>query len=307
MHKFLTLTSTTALLLGAFLITGCSSSDDGATTTVPADDGGGGGTTTGGSTTFDGNTAPAAIDATNTEAIGKAAGESVQKADASTGLPGAIAINSPINMDQINDIVLSTANSLNIPAGIDVPGVCSSGSASMSDTAAPPTSGPYDMTITYNDCTVTNTNITVDGSAVIHYDDFSNPTTAFSITYNNFTVTDPVNGTQTINMSMACNGTGCSFNSDFAGSDGVTHRITNFNVSGDASSGFSGSATFFHGTYGEVTTSFSGITYGGSCGSIPNGGTITYNSTDGSSGTIIFAGDCSVSGSWSNSGGSGSF
>lgn len=301
MNKFLTLTSTTALLLGAFMITSCSSGGGGS-----SNDGGGGGT----GTAFDGNIDPAAIDASNSEDIGKAAGEAVQKADASTGLPGAIAVSSSVNMEQINGIVLATTNALNLPAGPDVPGVCDSGSATVSDTT-PPSSGQYNITITYTACRVTGTDITVDGTASIRYDDFTDLNAGFSITYSNFTVTDPVNGTTTIDLNFSCTNlsdfTTCTYNSDFVGSDGATHRVTDFTISGDQVSGFNGTATFLHGTFGEVSITITNITYG-NCGVFPDGGTISFSSSNGSSGTIIFNADCTVSGTWDDGAGlSGSF
>lgn len=293
MNKFLTISTSTALLLGAFIITSCSS-DDGTTGTT--------------GTTFDGNSSPAAIDASNVEAIGKSAGESVQKADASTGLPGAITITTSTDMNQINNIVLATANISDLPASVDISSqICTSGTAS--STFPTVSSGPADIVTTYSNCLVIGSEITIDGKATIHYDDILNLTVNFSITYSNFTVTDPVNGTTTINLTIACTDLGnCTLNSDFVGTDGVTHRVTEFTITVDATNNeFSGSATFFHGTYGEVTITITGVTYGGSCGDIPNGGDISFTSSDGSAGTITFNPDCTTSGSWTNSAGSGTF
>ena len=225
-------------------------------------------------------------------------------------MPGAITVSSSIDIAQINDIVVSTTSLLNFPAGFDIPGVCNNGSASVPDTEAPPTSGPYNVTITYSNCEVTGTNITVTGTATVHYDDFTDLNAGFSITYNDFTVTDPVNGTTTINLSFSCTNLSdintCTYSSDFVGNDGITHRVTDFNITGDSTSGFNGTATFFHGTFGEVSITITNITYG-SCNTYPDGGDISFISSDGSSGTIIFNSDCTTSGTWSNSSGSGSF
>jgi hypothetical protein len=295
-------------LLTAFfiLITACSSGGDSSSQTTPT-------TPTTTTTTFSGNTAPAAIDASNVEAIGKSAGEAVQKAAASTSLPTSIAISSSSpDMDQINNIVLSTARSINQPAGYDISSyVCESGTASSTyDYTTPVTSGPYDETITYNNCKYSGSNITVNGSVIIHFDDIGDLNAAYSITYNDFTVTDPVYGTTTINWSYSCTNLSdyysCTYSSDFVGSDGVTSRITEYSIYGDPTGGYTGSATFYHGTYGEVSLTITGITYG-SCGALPDGGDIAFSSTTGSSGTIMFHSDCSVSGTWVSGTGSGSF
>jgi len=282
------------IMLSAFILLGtaCSSGGGG------GDDG----------VTFDGNEAPAAIDASNAEAIGTGSGEAVQKADASTSLPGALALGSSANVNQINSIVLSTADILTLPAAEELPGVCSSGSASISDVPSA-TSGPIEFTITYKTCAVTGTNIIADGKAVLDFDDVGNPDAGFTITYINFKVTDPVNGTTTLNLVMDCtNPASCTFNSDFVGSDGSTHRITDFSISGDASSGFNGSATFLHGTHGRVSITITDISYNGTCDPFPSGGSIAFSSSNGSSGTIIFNSDCTVSGTWNNGAGtSGSF
>lgn len=290
MNKFLTFSTSTTLLLGAFLITACNSS------------GGGGGTS---SITFDGTTSAAIIDDINAEAIGTASGEAIQKADASTGLPTLISISNTTSMDELNNIVISSVNTSNLPAGLDISsGMCTSGSASISDIPQVQ-SGPVTLTITYNNCALSGSAMTVNGTVLMDYDDISNPSN-FSITYSNFAVTDPVNGTTTINMTMICTNSSCTFNSDFVGSDGVTHRITNFSIVGDASSGFSGSASFFHGTYGEVSITFNGITYG-SCGAIPDGGNISFTGSGSSSGSITFNSDCTVSGTWDTGSTAGSF
>ncbi len=272
--------------------------------------GGGGGGDGGGSAgvTFNGNTAPAAIDATNAEAIGESAGEIVQKAAASTDLPSGITITNSIDMDQINSIVLSTVNALNLPAGAVITGICSSGSITIPD-GNPPSSGPVDYTFTYNNCV--SGGITFNGTVAFHYNDINDPNAGFSLTYTNFSVVDPTSGTFTINMTVVCTSSfNCTYNSDFVGSDGGTHRISISTISGNASIGFDGSATFYNATYGEVTITISSITYG-SCGTFPNGGNIIFNSSNGSSGTIVFNGDCTVSGTWNDGtgdpGGSGSF
>jgi hypothetical protein len=267
--------------------------------------GGGGGVPSG--ILFNGNTNPAAIDDTNVQAVGKSAGESVQNADASMGLPRAASNTTLTPMDQIKNLIFSTINTSNIVTGVDLPGVCNPGSASI---ANPPTatSGPVEFTIVYTNCAVIGSDITVNGPVLVHLNDVLDPNAGFTFVYTNFTVIDPVNGTTTINLTLVCiDSLSCTFSSDFVGADGDTHRVTNFSISGDASSGFNGTATFLNGTYGDVTITVTNITYG-SCGSYPDGGDISFNSSNGSSGTIIFNPGCTVSGTWNDgAGNSGSF
>lgn len=256
------------------------------------------------------NTAPAAIDITNAEDIGKAAGESILIADATNGLPTSV-VASSTGLTEIDTIFIDAANTVlntaDLPTGVDITyQVCSSGTASITTAG---TTGPVDMTMTYSNCTLLGTTITATGTFVIHYDNISDPNAGFSFTYSNFTVTDSSTGvTTTMNMTMDCP-TGylsCTFSSDFTGTDGITHRVSSFSISGNAISGFNGTATFFHGTYGSVDITATGITYG-ACGSYPDGGTVTFSSTNGSSGTVTFNANCTVSGTWNNGTASGSF
>jgi hypothetical protein len=268
---------------------------------------GGGGEPEDNTTTFSGNTAPAEIDADNAEEIGQAAGESVDKASASSGLPSSpvgAQVSGPMGIDELNDIVLQTGQQLAMPSGAEVEGVCSSGSASTSGV----TTNRID--INYNNCVLIDSSATIDGSAVIEFNDVNDPNAGFTITYNNFTVTDPESGTQTIDAVIVCSGTGtCTFNSDFVGADGVKHRVrmsqTN-PITGDGTdaSPFNGEATFFHGTHGSVSIDVNGVTYG-SCEPLPDGGSIIFTGSNGASGTINFDESCTVTGTFTDgSGGS---
>ena len=286
-----------ALLISSTIIfTGCS-----------GDDGGGAATSI--------NTAPAAIDITNAEAIG----EAIQVADASnsvptSGIPKPANENVSTGLSKTDNLFIDATNaalntSTNLPTGVvmDVSAyTCSSGTASMSTTG---TTAAADTTMTFNSCTLIGNAITATGTFVMHYDNLGDPNAAFSFTYTNFTIYDAATGTTvTMNMSMDCP-TGinsCTFSSDFTGADGVTHSVSNFSFSGDATFGFSGTATFSHGTYGSVSITATGITYG-SCDSYPDGGTVSFSSSDGSSGTVTFNSDCTVSGTWNNGTASGSF
>ena len=293
MKTFTSLPISSALLLVAFFITGCSS---------------GGGGTAAPVTSYTGSTTPAAIDADNAETIGKASGEAIQIANSSTGLPVGITIDDAIvaNLTEINKIIISHIDVLTLPVGVDISAnLCSTGTASATD-PGDVQSGPVDITATFSNCALIYSDITISGTAKMHFDDIANTNADFSITYTNFKVTD-ANGTTTINMSMVCtSGSACVFNSDFVGSDGTTHRVSNFSFYGSASTGYNGSATFYHGSFGSVSITAINITYG-SCGTYPDGGDISFSSSNGSSGTIIFASDCSVSGTWNNGVTTGSF
>ncbi|MDH5426294.1 MAG: hypothetical protein OEY29_14995 [Gammaproteobacteria bacterium] len=278
---------------------------------------GGGGSSAGGGISYDGNTSPAGIDATNAELIGKAAGESIQVADGTTQLPVGISGTStdltPLNTVFVNAAISSLETSPNLPAGItqDISYLCSSGSASVSYTSNA-TSGPLSATETFNNCVLLDAPaIKVSGRVEVYFSDISDPFgTGFTFTYSNFTMTDSVNATTfTLNVSMDCPAglySLCVIAADFSGSDGTVHRVANFSIYGDSVFGYDGTATFYHGTYGEVSITATAITYG-SCGAYPDGGTVDLNSTDGSSASVIFNSDCTTSGTWTNATGSGSF
>lgn len=293
MKIFTSFPFSSALLLVAFFITGCSSGGGGAAAPV---------------TSYTGSTTPAAIDADNAETIGKASGEAIQIANSSTGLPIGITIDDAIVADltEINNIIISHIDVLTLPVGVDISAnLCSTGTASSTDPGNVQ-SGPVDITVTFSNCALIYSDITISGTAKMHFDDIANTNAGFSITYTNFKVTD-ANGTTTINMSMVCtSGSACVFNSDYVSADGTTHRVSNFSFYGSASTGYNGTATFYHGTFGSVSITATNITYG-SCGTYPDGGDISFSSSNGSSGTIIFASDCSVSGTWNNGVTTGSF
>ena len=293
MKIFTSFPFSSALLLVAFFITGCSSGGGGAAAPV---------------TSYTGSTTPAAIDADNAETIGKASGEAIQIANSSTGLPVGITIDDGIvaNLTEINNIIISHIDILTLPVGVDISAnLCSTGTASSTDPGNVQ-SGPVDITVTFSNCALIYSDITISGTAKMHFDDSANTNAGFSITYTNFKVTD-ANGTTTINMSMVCtSGSACVFNSDYVSADGTTHRVSNFSFYGSASTGYNGTATFYHGTFGSVSITATNITYG-SCGTYPDGGDISFSSSNGSSGTIIFASDCSVSGTWNNGVTTGSF
>lgn len=275
-----------------------------------------GGDNSGGSVAFSGNTSPASINASNAENLGKASGEAVLNAYSSLDLPrgissrGSISIDiDGIDIDGVNQIILSTIDALPLPIGQNVASFCSSGTASISGDFIQ-TSGPVTFSLTYSNCVVSS--VTFNGVVEVHYNDISNKSAGFTFTYNNFTVSE-AGRTTTINLVIACldvstlDVSTCTYNSDFVGSGGSTHRVTAFDISGDSTSGFNGRATFIHSDIGAVSITISSITYNDSCAPYPNGGSISFSSSNGSSGTIIFNTNCTVSGTWNNAGNSGSF
>ena len=275
--------------------------------------GGGSYTSSHGEISFSGNTTPAGIDATNAQIIGQAAGESIQIAEASDALPTAVSGTStdltPLNKLFI-DATKAAITASNLPTGIDISAnTCSSGTASFTSTG---NTGPVDATMIFSNCTLIGTTITASGRSSMHFDDISDTTgtTGFSFTYTNFTITDTASTLNiTLNMTLDCPSgfDSCVVAADFSGTDGTVHRVAEFSFTGNSVDGFNGTATFFHGTYGEVSVTAVSITYG-SCGDIPDGGTVSFASTDGSSGTVIFNTNCTVSGTWTDStGASGSF
>ena len=289
--------SSSLLSLSVILVSACGSS--------------GGGSTSTSFTEFDGNTSPASINESNAQSIGESAGESIQKAD-NSNLPTGILINEDIDIKVISDLIVSGTQQVdifNLPAGatIDASEACSSGSASMGYPDSFTGNGAVDFVYSYTNCRVGS--YTFNGKAKAHFNNF--PITSFGYTFNyiNFVVTDNYTGnSSTLNMVMTCTDEyNCTFSSDFIGRDGNTHRVKNFNLSGDAESGYTGTVTFQHSTYGEVTVTItSAVTYG-NCGNSPDGGSISFTSSNGSSSTITFANDCTVSGDWNNSTDSGNF
>ena len=292
MSGFLSKATLTILLSAPILLTGCGGGGDGA------------GSSSGENIT----TTPAAIDTNNVQEIAKAAGESLQVADIPNAFPIGISVDNNVNIILIDATRAATQASL-LPAGVDATAsFCSSGSADMtvSGTTA------VNATVVFNNCTMLDApTLTVTGTFKMHFDNINDTTgtSGFSFNFTNFKVTDSTsNTTTTMSMSMDCP-TGvnsCVVSSDFVGADGVTHRVNNFNITGDATFGFNGTATFYHGTHGRISITANNITYG-ACGTYPDGGAISFSSSDGSSGTATFNANCTVSGTWNDGVSSGSF
>lgn len=301
MHKMTKTCLKTLLVISAATLYGC---------------GGGSSSGGGGGVTYSGNTSPASVDADNAEAIGQAAGEAVEQAAGSSSLstsPLGIEVNG-VNTDQeaLHKIIYDTSQLALLPSGINVSDeVCLDGGSanvSYSGSGATTGNGPLNMRITYNNCA--NGNYTISGTVRVEYENIGSDTSGFTIEYNNVTVSGYGYGTQTLNYAYSCTNasdfSSCTSYSVFESSDGGNHRVSEYSFSGNSSSGYNGSATFSHETYGSVSITVSGITYG-NCGSSPDGGTVSFSSSNGTSGQITFTSDCTVYGSWNDGSVSGSF
>ena len=283
-------------LFSFFLVSGCG--------------GGGGGVSEQEGVQFNGNESPAVIDATNAQEVGEAAGESIGQASVSDeNLPFGIAIDNAVNLEQLNSIAMSVSKLAKLPMGYteDVSeSFCSSGSA-IANTDDDPyaETGSFDFTVTFRNCV--DGRLIMNGKVAYHDDERSDSYADFSVRYINFSVSVDSSEPVILNMLVACEyGVGCSVNSDFVGNDGVTHRVSNFNITGNADTGYNGTLTFYHGRHGRVSVTATLVTFD-SCAGAPDGGSVSFSSTNGSSGTINFESDCGVTGTWSNPSASGSF
>jgi len=245
--------------------------------------------------TFNGNQQAASINDENAEQIGTAAGESIQRAASTGSLPLPIDIASAANIIANTSEFSAQADDFSAAA---IPDSCTSGSAT--STQATLSSGAISQILVYNRCKLTGTNTTVNGKLTAIFNDIENLSAGFTFTYTNFTLSTTGSADIRLNVKVICANIGsCTYNSDFIGSDGGTHRVTAFTLTGNATTGFNGSATFFHGQHGRGSIAGTGLTYG-NCGTKPDDGEILFSSTNGTFGTIAFHSDCTVSGSWNN-------
>jgi len=282
------------LLLGASLaLAGCG--------------GGGGGSSP---PTYKGNTAVAKVDATNAEALGTASGEATQQAGSGSNLPifASISSTGATDLEALSQKIIAQIRDwplADLPTSFSLAGSCG-GSVNGSDSALP-ASGPYSITINYNnycDSTIDAT-LAFTGKVIFTVADV-NDFGVFSMQFINFKVT--FNGeTTTLNATMSCTDFSCTIFSDFKSSTGDVHRVADISISGDASNGFNGSMTFYHVDYGYVTVTVTGVTFG-NCGAFPDGGSVRFDGVSGSTGSIIFASDCSYTGTYDDgAGGTGGF
>jgi len=282
--------SIVSILFSSLAIFGCSSGGDGGDSSP--------GPT--GAITYSGVSIASAIDATNAEEMTTTAGEAVQQGANSTSSSRVLGVVITNNSDDIEMLSANLASAMasmsspNLPTGVTMNGTCG-GSVTIPDSqlnAFNATSGPASFTMTftsYCDASV-GAQYTIDGQVVFNYDDIADPNLGFSIQYNNVTLNDG-SGPVTINMTVDCSDLfACTIVSDYAGNDGITYRVTDISLSGNATTGFTGSATFFHPGHGSVSITASSVTYG-SCGNFPDGGSVTVTGTTGTA-QIDFNSNC---------------
>lgn len=277
-----------ASIIFASIITGCGGSSGGGNS-VPK---------------YSGVTSPAVIDATNAEAIGTTATESfsqsVKSENSSNATPFGVTIAGSNNglSQLIIDIAKNAAQhsqTINLPIGVTLtaadlgPNYCG-GSITIPDGFAD--SSSLNGTITFNNLCFDDGidgEIVMNGSVI-----FTETATSRSIQFLNITITITATGeSATLNFTITCDsGFSCVVSSDYVGSDGATYRIGDYSVSGNASSGYTVTATFFHPVYGQVdVTTDTPVTFNCSTGN-PDAGVIRFTSTNGTFGTITFN-DCS--------------
>ena len=249
---------------------------------------------------YAGLSSPSAVNATNAEALTTTGGESVQHgADSSSSrVLGVEITGSSIDLEMLSANLASamaSAGSPALPTGFTMTGSCG-GSMSIPDeqlSSFSATSGPVSFTMTYTEyCDGSvGTQYTIDGQVSFNYLDIGDPAAGFTIQYKGVTVNDG-SGPVTINMTVDCSDTTtCTIASDYIGDDGSIYRVSDISFFGDATTGFNGSATFFHPGHGTVSITASNVTYG-SCGSFPNSGSVTASGTTGTA-QIDFNSDCS--------------
>ncbi len=297
MSNMISRLSITSALLATLALYGC---------------GGNGGSSSGPSATitYSGVSIATAIDATNAEVITTTSGEAVQQgADSSSSRVFGIAITDNSYDIELLSVNLASAmasmSSPNLPTGFVMNGSCG-GSVTIPDSQLNDfnaASGPASFTMTfvsYCDASV-GAQYSIDGQVVFNYNDIADSNSGFSLQYNGVTVNDG-SGPITLNMSVDCsNGSTCTIVSDYVGNDGRTYRIADISLTGDATTGFNGSATFFHPDHGSVSITASSVTYG-SCGNFPDGGSVAASGTTGTA-QIDFNNDCTYIISYDDSAG----
>jgi hypothetical protein len=277
--------------------------------------GGGGGDalSSGSSISFDGNTEPARIDDSNAQEIGEAAGETVGGANegSSVPLPFGIELGPVETIESMIPEITELALLYQAPSAVtfDMSNeFCSSGRliVDLNNTSG---SGPATLKMNFTNCVLPGVyNYTYDGRATVVYNDLEDLDAGYRLTMNNFSISGgPFNQDLVMNYSLVCESVGdCITSSNYVASNGYTHQLSEASISGTNSTGLDGTATFYHEVHGGVTITITNLTFG-DCGSMPDGGSISFSSTSGTSGTINFASNCTVSGTWNTGTGSGSF
>ena len=289
MSGFISRLSIGTILFSSLALFGCSSGgDNGAAAGTNA------------SISYAGLSSPSAVDVTNAETLTTASGEAVQHGaeSSSSRVLGVEISGSSIDLETLSANLASamaTAASPALPTGYTMTGSCG-GSVSIPDeqlSSFSATSGPVSFTMSYiNYCDGSvGAQYTINGQVLFNYLDIGDPNSGFTIQYKGVTINDG-SGPVTINMTVDCSGTtSCTIVSDYIGEDGSIYRVSDISFYGDATTGFNGSATFFHPDHGSVSITASNVTYG-SCGSFPDGGSVTASGTTGTA-QIDFNSDCS--------------
>ena len=259
---------------------------------------------------YNGASAPAAIDADNAEDIGTTATEASSEAinsDSAGGanpfFPGGVSISNASSAD-INRTVAEIAKQLADNATMESkplaatfsytelgdPNFCG-GSFSVPDSVVNSQTVPTSFTITFNNICYDAPNDGLSQMIMNGQIQYSETSNGITIRYINFTVT--MDGrTETLNFTMTCDFSsvnGCSYVSDYVGSDGKTYRMENFSVTGSDSTGYNVSATFYHPDYGSVDiTTTTPILFNCAPNPQPGSGSLTFMGANGTSGSITF-------------------
>lgn len=281
-----------------------------------------GGTPTSSNTSYSGLTTAAVIDADNAEIIGTSSTEAIANILTGESVPflptsaSITTIDSSMNQTVI-DIAKSVANStpyLNLPlaadvtisytelASIDSTLAFCGGSATVDDALIASfteflNTGEliFNGRMTFIDLCVTDPvqgDLTLNGTVI-----FTTTAQSSSIKYSNMTVNDG-STIQSFNIEVTCSTLSCVVTTDYEGSDSNIYRIEGVSISDNGSGTYSISATFYHPDHGSVTIIGTDLTFNCASG-FPGSGQITYSSTDGTSGTITFAGCNDYTGTWS--------
>lgn len=151
-----------------------------------------------------------------------------------------------------------------------------------------PNSPTLDITMTFNNLCFdgggTYPQVTMNGTVRLIETD-----TYYTVIFSNVTMTMGAD-TFTLNASTTCDSFGdCTV--DFVGSDGNTYRVGSMSVSGDNSTGYYYSATFYHPDFGSVSvTTTTPITFNCAPAVQPDSGELAFVGDGGTSGRIVFAG-----------------
>ncbi len=169
--------------------------------------------------TFDGVTTQATVTTENSDELAVAstagAGQAIaeEKARATTGFRPSPEKAFLLDFSEKLKQLVTTANRT---ANQAIPGLCSSGSADITFNE-----DQTHVTMVYNNCVVADSDGEIVNGTVILNSDSGDSYTNFSLQYIDFTVT--IDGeTYSMDMTMVCTESGCTWNSDFEGPDKAT-------------------------------------------------------------------------------------